>query len=34
MIAGGEVRGLIFAEAEERLAFSPAVTQAVELVAA
>jgi adenylate cyclase len=34
MIAAGEVRGLIFAESPRRLAFSPAATQAVALVAA
>lgn len=34
MIAGGEVRGLIYAESEARLAFSPSDEQAVALVAA
>ncbi|MBL9050944.1 MAG: GAF domain-containing protein [Tabrizicola sp.] len=34
MIAGGELRGLIFAEDIERLAFSPDDTRAVELIAA
>jgi adenylate cyclase len=34
MIAGGEVRGVIFAESEERLAFAPYHEQAVALIAA
>jgi adenylate cyclase len=33
MIAGGEVRGVIFAESEDRLAFSPSDEQAVSLIA-
>jgi adenylate cyclase len=33
MIAGGEVRGLIFAESHERLAFAPQDEQAVSLIA-
>jgi adenylate cyclase len=33
MIAGGEVQGVIFAESEDRIAFSPFDEQAVELVA-
>jgi adenylate cyclase len=34
MLAGGEVRGLIFAESESKLAFSPADGQAVSVIAA
>jgi adenylate cyclase len=34
MIAGGEVRGLIYAESENRLAFTPTDEQAVSLIAA
>jgi adenylate cyclase len=34
MIAGGEVRGVIFAEAEGRIAFSPTAEKAISLVAA
>jgi adenylate cyclase len=34
MIAGGEVRGVIYAEAEDRIAFAPVAEQALSLVAA
>jgi adenylate cyclase len=34
MIAGGEVRGLIYAESQDRLAFTPTDEQAVSLIAA